>query len=134
MATAVFSARWRLTARRAWYCLRYYRVNRDSQSPRQSCCEGSARGRPAHRAFFRFPPPSPRPRNRGMGSRFRASGRSLLRDVQGPSQSFDSRPLAGKYPLFSRIALAEDLPEENLRRGDVATIVEYYEGHAGKEP
>lgn len=39
-----------------------------------------------------------------------------------------------KYPLFSRIALAEDLPEENLRRGDVATIVEYYEGHAGKEP
>jgi hypothetical protein len=39
-----------------------------------------------------------------------------------------------KYPLFSRIALAEDLPEMNLRRGDVATIVEYYEGSAGQEP
>jgi hypothetical protein len=39
-----------------------------------------------------------------------------------------------KYPLFSRVALAEDLPKENLRRGDVATIVEYYEGHVGQEP
>ena len=39
-----------------------------------------------------------------------------------------------KYPLFSRIALATDLPTENLRRGDVATIVEYYEGSAGQEP
>ena len=36
--------------------------------------------------------------------------------------------------MFSRIALAEDLPEENLRRGDVATIVEYYEGGPGLEP
>ena len=36
--------------------------------------------------------------------------------------------------MFSRIALAEDLPEENLRRGDVAVIVEYYEGRTGQEP
>jgi hypothetical protein len=39
-----------------------------------------------------------------------------------------------KYPLFSRIALAEDLPKEKLRRGDVATIVEYYAGRADQEP
>lgn len=39
-----------------------------------------------------------------------------------------------KYELFNRIALAEDLPEENLRRGDVAVIVEYYEGREGQEP
>jgi hypothetical protein len=39
-----------------------------------------------------------------------------------------------KYPLFSRIALAEDLPKENLRRGDVATVVEYYAGRTGQEP
>ena len=39
-----------------------------------------------------------------------------------------------KYEMFSRIALAEDLPEENLRRGDVAVIVEHYEGRAGQEP
>jgi hypothetical protein len=39
-----------------------------------------------------------------------------------------------KYELFSRIALAEDLPQENLRRGDVATIVESYEGRPGQEP
>ena len=39
-----------------------------------------------------------------------------------------------KYPLFSRVALSEDLPKENLRRGDVATVVEYYEGQSGQEP
>ena len=39
-----------------------------------------------------------------------------------------------KYELYSRIALAEHLPAENLRIGDVATIVEYYEGSLGQEP
>jgi len=39
-----------------------------------------------------------------------------------------------KYPLFTRVALADDLPTENLRRGDLATIVEYYEGSPGQEP
>jgi hypothetical protein len=39
-----------------------------------------------------------------------------------------------KYPLFIRVALAEDLPRENLRRGDVATVVECYEGERGQEP
>lgn len=39
-----------------------------------------------------------------------------------------------KYTLYSRIALAEDLPQENLRRGDVATIIEHYEGRLGQEP
>ncbi|MCK9588292.1 MAG: DUF4926 domain-containing protein [Terrimicrobiaceae bacterium] len=37
-------------------------------------------------------------------------------------------------PLFTRIALAEDFPQQSLRRGDVATIVEYYEGRPGQEP
>lgn len=36
--------------------------------------------------------------------------------------------------MFSRIALAEDLPVENFRRGDVAVVVKYYEGRAGQEP
>ena len=39
-----------------------------------------------------------------------------------------------RHPLYSRIALAEDLPQKNLRRGDVATVVEYYEGRPGQEP
>ena len=39
-----------------------------------------------------------------------------------------------KYALFTRVALADDLPKENLRRGDLATIVEYYEGSPGQEP
>ncbi|WP_414859150.1 DUF4926 domain-containing protein [Nostoc sp. KVJ3] len=29
-------------------------------------------------------------------------------------------------PLFSQVALAQDLPEYNLKRGSVATIVEHY--------
>ena len=31
-----------------------------------------------------------------------------------------------QYPLFSQVALAEDLPEHHLKRGDIATVVEYY--------
>ena len=39
-----------------------------------------------------------------------------------------------KHDLFSRVALAEDVPERRLRRGDVATVVEFHPGHAGQEP
>ena len=38
-----------------------------------------------------------------------------------------------KYDLFIRVALTEDLPEEHLRRGDVATIVESHPGGPGQE-
>ena len=38
-----------------------------------------------------------------------------------------------RYLLYSRIALLADLPQENLRRGDVATVVEYYQGQKGQE-
>ena len=38
-----------------------------------------------------------------------------------------------KYDLFIRVALAEDLPERHLRRGDVATVVEHHPGRAGQE-
>ena len=31
-----------------------------------------------------------------------------------------------KFPLFSRVALAVDLPAEGIRRGDVATVVEHH--------
>lgn len=31
-----------------------------------------------------------------------------------------------KFPLYSRVALAVDVPAEGIRRGDVATIVEYH--------
>lgn len=39
-----------------------------------------------------------------------------------------------KYDLYSRVALAEDLPKYRLRRGDVATIVDYHSGQPGQEP
>ena len=39
-----------------------------------------------------------------------------------------------KHNLFSRVAMAEDLPERRLRRGDVATVVEFHPGRAGQEP
>src|ERR1017187_6108707 len=40
---------------------------------------------------------------------------------------------AMKYDLFIRVALAEDLPERHLRRGDVATVVEHHPGRPGQE-
>jgi Domain of unknown function (DUF4926) len=38
-----------------------------------------------------------------------------------------------QYPLFSQVALAEDLPEHHLKRGDIATIVEHYPMLEGEE-
>jgi len=31
-----------------------------------------------------------------------------------------------KYELFEEIVLSRDIPEKNLIKGDVATVVEYY--------
>ena len=39
-----------------------------------------------------------------------------------------------KFEMFSRVALKTDVPEEGLRRGDVATIVDYHVGRPGQEP
>ena len=39
-----------------------------------------------------------------------------------------------KYDPFTRVALAEDLPARHLRRGDVATVVEFHPGRPGQEP
>ena len=36
-----------------------------------------------------------------------------------------------KFPLFSRVALAADVPDEGIRRGDLATVVEH---HAAPTP
>jgi hypothetical protein len=38
-----------------------------------------------------------------------------------------------KFKMFSRVALKTDMPEDGLRRGDVATIVEYHQGRPGQE-
>ena len=37
------------------------------------------------------------------------------------------------YNLFTRVSLAEDLPEYGLNKGDLATIVERHEGKPGQE-
>ena len=40
-----------------------------------------------------------------------------------------------KFPLFSRVALAADVPAEGIRRGDLATVVEHHPAPlAGGEP
>jgi len=39
-----------------------------------------------------------------------------------------------KYDLFIRVALTQDLLQRNLRRGDVATVVERHPGRPGQEP
>jgi len=37
------------------------------------------------------------------------------------------------YPLFTRVSLAKDFPEQSLHRGDLATIVEIHEGAPAQE-
>ncbi|MBI2518703.1 MAG: DUF4926 domain-containing protein [Opitutae bacterium] len=40
-----------------------------------------------------------------------------------------------KFPLYSRVALAVDIPTERIRRGDLATVVEHHAAPAsGGEP
>jgi len=39
-----------------------------------------------------------------------------------------------KYKMFSRVSLRANLPKHHLRRGDVATIVEYHRGRREQEP
>ena len=39
-----------------------------------------------------------------------------------------------KFDLYSRVALAEDLPERRLRRGDVMTVVDHHVGGPAEEP
>lgn len=39
-----------------------------------------------------------------------------------------------KYELFQRVALAHDISEKRLRRGDVATIVDLHPSPTGGEP
>ncbi len=40
-----------------------------------------------------------------------------------------------KFPLYSRVALAVDVPAEGIRRGDVATVVDHHPApQAGGEP
>jgi hypothetical protein len=38
-----------------------------------------------------------------------------------------------QYSLFTQVALAQDIPEHNLKRGSVATIVERYPMTNGEE-
>ena len=37
-----------------------------------------------------------------------------------------------KFNLFEQVALAKDIPEENLCRGDLATIVDRHPGNRGE--
>jgi Domain of unknown function (DUF4926) len=39
-----------------------------------------------------------------------------------------------KFEMFSRVALKTDVPEHGLRRGDLATIVDFHPGVPGQEP
>ena len=39
-----------------------------------------------------------------------------------------------KFEMFSRVVLKTDVPEHGLRRGDLATIVEFHPGVPGQEP
>ena len=38
-----------------------------------------------------------------------------------------------RFNLFEQVALARDIPEKNLRAGDVATIVEHHPSSTGED-
>ena len=38
-----------------------------------------------------------------------------------------------RWPLYQRVALKRDLPEHGLKKGDVATLVDYVPGPEGRE-
>ena len=38
-----------------------------------------------------------------------------------------------KYKLFEEIILNKDIPEKNLKKGDIATIVEYHPVSSGED-
>jgi Domain of unknown function (DUF4926) len=38
-----------------------------------------------------------------------------------------------QYPLFSQVALVQDLPEYNLKQGEIATVIEHYPMPEGEE-
>ncbi len=38
-----------------------------------------------------------------------------------------------KFELFQQIALTQDMPDKHLRRGDVATVVEYHPVQQGED-
>ncbi len=38
-----------------------------------------------------------------------------------------------KFNLFTQVCLSEDLPEYNLKSGEIATIVEYYQNFDGED-
>lgn len=38
-----------------------------------------------------------------------------------------------KYELFKEVALTKDIPEKGLRKGDVATVVEYHPVSEGED-
>ena len=37
-----------------------------------------------------------------------------------------------RYKLFQQVALAKDIPEKKLRRGDLATVVDHHPAQAGE--
>jgi hypothetical protein len=39
-----------------------------------------------------------------------------------------------KYELFKEVALAADIPEHRLKKGDIATVVEYLPAPPNSEP
>lgn len=38
-----------------------------------------------------------------------------------------------KFPLFKQVALARDIPEDGLQKGDIATVVEHHPVSSGED-
>jgi S1-C subfamily serine protease len=38
-----------------------------------------------------------------------------------------------RFPLFNQVALARDIPEDGLKKGDIATVVEHHPVSSGED-
>jgi hypothetical protein len=38
-----------------------------------------------------------------------------------------------KFPLFKQVALARDIPQDGLKKGDIATVVEHHPVTGGED-
>ena len=38
-----------------------------------------------------------------------------------------------KFPLFKQVALARDIPEDGLKKGDLAMVVDHHPGRGGED-
>jgi hypothetical protein len=76
----------------------------------------------------------PRDEDEPNGRQLRVVSIWMIERATGLTKFVTLIPGRDEFEMFSRVALKTDVPKHGLRRGDVATIVEYHQGLPGQEP